>query len=154
MIGDLARINIKPNHEAAAVAGLFVKPLLEAMEDGSEAVQSGAAMCMAKMVESAAAPPLTAFQNICPRIYKLLISPSFLAKASLLGLVLSLSQVGCISHVEPLLESIHDCLASRDWETRKAAADTLTALASHSSSLIKDTTEITLALLANACLTR
>lgn len=40
--------------------------------------------------------------------------------------------------LEPLLQSIHDCLGSTDWATRKAAADALSALALHSSSLIAD----------------
>lgn len=51
--------------------------------------------------------------------------------------------------LDSLPESIHDCLASTCWATRKAAADTLTALASHSSSLINDKTDFTLAVLEN-----
>ena len=40
--------------------------------------------------------------------------------------------------LESLLQSIHDCLGSADWGTRKAAADALTALVLHSSNLISD----------------
>ncbi|VVB00621.1 unnamed protein product [Arabis nemorensis] len=154
-IGALSAIYLKGKEDgnntgAASIAvGLFVKPLFEAMGEQNKVVQSGAAMCMARMVESAATPPITSFQKLCPRICKLLSNSSFLAKASLLPVVSSLSQVGAIApqSLESLLESIHDCLGSTDWVTRKAAAETLTALASHSSSLIKDRTDSTLAVL-------
>jgi hypothetical protein len=60
-----------------------------------------------------------------------------------------LIQVGAIApqSLESLLESIHDCLGSTDWVTRKAAAETLTALASHSSGLIKEKTDSTITVL-------
>uniref|UniRef100_A0A1J3IS96 Microtubule-associated protein TORTIFOLIA1 n=1 Tax=Noccaea caerulescens TaxID=107243 RepID=A0A1J3IS96_NOCCA len=154
-IGALSGIYLKGREEgnntgaASSAVGLFVKPLFEAMGEQNKVVQSGAAMCMARMVESAATPPITSFQKLCPRICKLLSNSSFLAKASLLPVVSSLSQVGAIApqSLESLLESIHDCLGSTDWVTRKAAAETLTALASHSSGLIKDRTDSTLAVL-------
>lgn len=73
--------------------GLFAKPLFEAMGDQNKLVQSGAAMCMAKMVDCAADPPVAAFHKMCPRICKLLNNPNFLAKAALLPVVSSLSQV-------------------------------------------------------------
>ncbi|KAH0942017.1 hypothetical protein HID58_001654 [Brassica napus] len=160
-IGALSGIYLKGREEGSntLAVGLFVKPLFEAMGEQNKVVQSGAAMCMARMVESAATPPVASFQKLCPRICKLLSSSSFLAKASLLPVVSSLSQssngaitfvqVGAIApqSLESLLESIHDCLGSTDWVTRKAAAETLTSLASHSSSLLKDRTDSTLAAL-------
>lgn len=75
------------------VVGLFVKPLFEAMGEQNKAVQSGAAMCMSRMVECAADPPVAAFQKMCPRISKLLHNPNFLAKGALLTVVSSLSRV-------------------------------------------------------------
>ncbi|XP_056859264.1 microtubule-associated protein TORTIFOLIA1-like [Raphanus sativus] len=150
-IGALSGIYLKGREEGSntLAVGLFVKPLFEAMGEQNKVVQSGAAVCMARMVESAATPPVASFQKLCPRICKLLSNSSFLAKASLLPVVSSLSQVGAIApqSLESLLESIHDCLGSTDWVTRKAAAETLTALASHSSSLLKDRTDSTLAAL-------
>ncbi|KAL1203026.1 Microtubule-associated protein TORTIFOLIA1 [Cardamine amara subsp. amara] len=154
-IGALSGIYLKGKEEgtntgaASSVVGLFVKPLFEAMGEQNKVVQSGAAMCMARMVESAASPPIASFQKLCPRICKLLSNSSFLAKASLLPVVSSLSQVGAIApqSVESLLESIHDCLGSTDWVTRKAAAETLTALASHSSGLLKEKTDSTIIVL-------
>lgn len=137
-----------------------MKPLFEAMGDQNKAVQVGAAVCMAKLVESAsvgndgdvAVVPVAAFQKMCPRICKLINNPHFFAKAAILPVVAALSQAGAIApqSLEHLLPSIHDCLSSSDWATRKAAAEALSSLALHSSSLITDKTTPTLALL-EAC---
>ncbi|KAF9666957.1 hypothetical protein SADUNF_Sadunf16G0282600 [Salix dunnii] len=97
---------------AAPMVGLFVRPLFEAMGEQNKVVQSGAAMCMAKMVECAAAEgdasggnvPIGAFHKLCPRICKLLNGQSFQAKAALLGVVTSLSQVA--------LEDLHSITRS------------------------------------------
>ncbi|GLT83521.1 hypothetical protein SLE2022_018070 [Rubroshorea leprosula] len=131
------------------LVGLFVKPLFEAMGEQNKSVQSGAALCMAKVVECAADPPQASFQKLCPRICKLLNNQNFMAKAALLPVVVSLAQVGAIAppSLESLLQSIHECLGSTDWATRKAAADALSALALHSSNLIADGAASTLAVL-------
>lgn len=63
------------------------------MAEQNKAVQAGAAICIAKMVESARETPLAAFQKLCPRICKYLANPNFLAKAAVLSVVSSLSQV-------------------------------------------------------------
>ncbi|KAF7831388.1 microtubule-associated protein TORTIFOLIA1-like [Senna tora] len=128
------------NGGLGSVVALFMKPLFEAMGEQNKGVQSGAAMCMAKIVECASDPPILAFQKLCPRICKLLNNPHFLAKAAILPVVSSLSQVGAIApqSLEHLLPSIHDCLTSTDWATRKAAADALNSLALHSSNLVTD----------------
>lgn len=49
-----------------------------------------------------------------------------------------LLQVGAIApqSLENLLQSIHECIGSSDWATRKAAADALISLALYSSNLI------------------
>ncbi|CAN6557912.1 unnamed protein product [Malus baccata var. baccata] len=132
-----------------SVVGLFTKPLFEAMAEQNKGVQSGAALCMAKIVDCALDPPVSSFQRLFPRICKLLNNPNFLAKASLLPVVSSLSQVGAIApqSLDNLLQSIHECLGSTDWATRKAAADVLVALALHSSNLITDRTASTLTVL-------
>lgn len=61
-------------------------------------------------------------------------------------------QVGAVApqSLDSLMQSIHDCLSSSDWATRKAAADTLTALALHSSNLVTDGASSTLTVL-EAC---
>ncbi|PSR95620.1 Microtubule-associated protein [Actinidia chinensis var. chinensis] len=135
-----------------SVVSLFVKPLFEAMSEQNKGVQAGSAMCMAKMVDCASDPPVASFQKLCPRICKYLNNPNFLAKANLLQVVSSLSQVGAIApqNLEALLQSIHECLGSTDWAIRKAAAETLIALALHSSNLIEDGASSTVTVL-EAC---
>jgi hypothetical protein len=88
-----------------SLVGLFVKPLFEAMGEQNKAVQAGAAVCMAKMVEATAAVnesggdvavaavPVGAFQKMCPRICKFINNPNFLAKSAILPVVSALSQV-------------------------------------------------------------
>ncbi|OAY70491.1 Microtubule-associated protein TORTIFOLIA1 [Ananas comosus] len=139
-----------------AAAAVFVRPLLEAMGDQSKAVQAGAAACLAKVVECAGpsrdGSTTAAFRKLCPRICKLLSAENFLAKGALLSVVSSLAQVGAISpqNMQQMLHSIHECLESSDWATRKAAADTLCMLSAHSSHLIGDGAAPTIAAL-EAC---
>ncbi|WOL04894.1 hypothetical protein Cni_G13616 [Canna indica] len=149
---------------SSPVVTLFVKPLFEAMGEQNKAVQGGAAMCLAKVVESAGGVGVEGeeegratvsgalFQRLCPRICKLLSSQSFLAKGPLLSVVSSLAQVGAISPqgMQQVLQTIRECLENSDWATRKAAADTLCMLASHSSHLLGDGTSATIAAL-EAC---
>ncbi|KAL9160081.1 hypothetical protein ABFS82_08G176700 [Erythranthe guttata] len=129
-IGSLAGLYLKGGSGGDGVVSLFVKPLFEVMSENNKAAQGGAALCLAKMVECASDPPLVTFQKLCTRVCKVLNSPNFMAKASLLQVVSSLAQVGAIApqNLETLLQSIHGCLSSSDWATRKAAADTLSVL--------------------------
>ncbi|KAL4325806.1 hypothetical protein GQ457_11G012840 [Hibiscus cannabinus] len=147
-IGALSAQYLK-GESGGNMVGLFVKPLFDAMGEQNKGVQSGAATCLAKMVECASDPPLAAFQKLCPRIRKLLNNQNFMAKASLLAVVASLSQVGAIppQSLEALLPSIHECLGSTDWATRKAAADALSALALHSGNLVADRASSTVTVL-------
>ncbi|KAJ3705282.1 hypothetical protein LUZ61_008987 [Rhynchospora tenuis] len=127
-----------------ASVGLFVKPLMEIMNENSKAAQAGAAMCVAKVVECAGSAhgvhPGPMFQKLCPRICKLLGVQGFLAKGALLSVISSLAQVGAISpqNMQQVLQSTRDCLENSDWATRKAAADTLCVLSAYSSHLIGD----------------
>ncbi|XP_071702424.1 microtubule-associated protein TORTIFOLIA1-like [Rutidosis leptorrhynchoides] len=148
-IGHLSFLYVKGGDcNVGYVVSLFVKPLFDAMNEQNKWVQAGAAMCLGKMVELAADPPILTFQKLCVRICKFLNSPNFLANAALLPVISSLSQIGAISPqaLDPLLQSIHNCIGNADWTIRKAAADTLNALALHSSNLIieKPTSTITL----------
>jgi hypothetical protein len=52
--------------------------------------------------------------------------------------------------MQQTLQSVLDCLENSDWATRKAAADTLCVLATHSGHLIGDGTAPTIAAL-EAC---
>ncbi|CAA3030034.1 microtubule-associated TORTIFOLIA1 [Olea europaea subsp. europaea] len=151
-VGSLSALYLKGGGGSDGVASLFVKPLFEVMGENNKAAQGGAAMCMAKMVECASDPPLIAFQKLCQRVYKYFNNQHFMAKASLLQVVSSLLQVGAITpqSLEVLLQSIHDCLSSSDWVTRKAAADTLCVLAMHPSNLTTEGAVSTLNML-EAC---
>lgn len=84
---------MKGGNGGDGVVSLFVKPLFEVMSENNKAAQGGAALCLAKMVECASDPPLVTFQKLCTRVCKYLNSPNFIAKASLLQVVSSLSQV-------------------------------------------------------------
>ncbi|KAG8365071.1 hypothetical protein BUALT_Bualt18G0066000 [Buddleja alternifolia] len=132
-IGSLAGLYLKGGNGGDGVLSLFVRPLFEVMSENSKAAQGGAAMCLAKMAECASDPPLNTFHKLCSRVCKYLNSSNFMAKASLLHVVSSLSQIGAIApqSLEPLLQTIHECLGSSDWATRKAAADSLAVLSSN-----------------------
>lgn len=71
---------------------------MEVMNENSKAAQAGAAMCIAKVVESVGSAtgvnPGPLFQKLCPRICKLLGVQGFLAKGALLSVISSLAQVG------------------------------------------------------------
>lgn len=150
-IGSIARVYVKGDGENGVVS-LFVRPLFEAMGENNKGVQVGAAMCLGRVVECPETPLVSSLQKLSPRVCKYLNSPNFFAKSALLPVVGSLSQVGAITaqSLEPLLQSIHECLSSSDWATRKAAAEALTALALHSSDLVKDGAASTLTAL-EAC---
>ncbi|KAK9674349.1 hypothetical protein RND81_12G227000 [Saponaria officinalis] len=158
VIGCMSGVYVKANAEGegngvgVGVVSTFVKPLFEAMGENNKGVQVGAAMCLGRVVDCSQNPPLTAFGKLCPRVCKFLNSPNFFAKSALLPVVVSLSQVGAITpqSLDTLLQSIHDCLASTDWATRKAAAEALTGLALHSGDLVKDGAASTLTVL-EAC---
>jgi hypothetical protein len=109
-IGAISVIYLRTENNGSSgnngsLVGLFVKPLFEAMGEQNKAVQAGAAVCMAKMVEATAAVnesggdvavaavPVGAFQKMCPRICKFINNPNFLAKAAILPVVSALSQV-------------------------------------------------------------
>ncbi|EYU33624.1 hypothetical protein MIMGU_mgv1a0013282mg, partial [Erythranthe guttata] len=91
-IGSLAGLYLKGGSGGDGVVSLFVKPLFEVMSENNKAAQGGAALCLAKMVECASDPPLVTFQKLCTRVCKVLNSPNFMAKASLLQVVSSLAQ--------------------------------------------------------------
>ncbi|PKA48681.1 Microtubule-associated protein TORTIFOLIA1 [Apostasia shenzhenica] len=164
--GSLAALYLRPNGEeavgdgaggrggsgstaaASPVVGLFVKPLLEVMGEQNKTVQACAAMCLAKVVEGGGVGGgAAAFQRLCPKICKLIGGQSFLAKGALLSVISSLAQVGAVSSqsMPTVLQSIRECLESNDWSARKAAADTLSILASYPHHVIADVASQTIA---------
>lgn len=135
------------------IVGIFVKPLLEVIgeQSNNKNVAAGAAACLGRLVEASGGGDKAGamFQRLCPRICKLVGGQGVLAKGALLYVFSSLSQVGAIGpqSMPAVLQSIRDCLDNSDWAARKAAADTLIVLASHSSQLIADGSASTIAAL-------
>lgn len=76
-----------------AATTVFVKPLLEALGEQNKTLQIGAAMCLARVVECVKDPHPPTLQRLCPRMVKMLASPNFLAKSSLLSVVGVMVQV-------------------------------------------------------------
>ncbi|CAE6189704.1 unnamed protein product [Arabidopsis arenosa] len=94
-IGSLAGIYLKEGNNtgsASSVVALFMEPLLDAMGEENVEVQSGAAMCLARMVDAGAGSLITSFERFFPRVNKLLTSSKFLAKGSLSPVVTRLAQ--------------------------------------------------------------
>ncbi|KAL3693425.1 hypothetical protein R1sor_007076 [Riccia sorocarpa] len=112
---------------------LFVKPLFDAMGEQNRSLQIGAALCVARVFECLKTQPPSVLQKLCLRICKFFNSPSFQAKAALLSAIASLFQAagtGAAHHLTSLVPLAEDALDNPDWATRKAAADTLSRLAS------------------------
>ncbi|KAH9322396.1 hypothetical protein KI387_017035, partial [Taxus chinensis] len=151
-MGVLAGLYLDANGVGSSLVSVFVKPLFEAMGEQNKSVQSGSAMCLAKIIENAKDPPVHAFQRLCPKICKFVSNPNFLAKAHLLSVFGSLSQVGAISqqNLSILMQCITESLESTDWATRKGAADTLSRMATHSSNILTSFKSSIIALL-EAC---
>eukprot|EP00249_Psilotum_nudum_P014118 c24677_g1_i1 orf=128-3100(+) len=118
---------------SALTLATFVKPLFDALSEQNKSVQIGAAMSLARVVENAKSPPLGGMQRLCLRICKFLSNPNFLARAALLPVIGSLSQVGAIGqqHLATLVPCMHEAMESNDWATRKAAAESLALIASN-----------------------
>ena len=79
--------------DASSAINVFMKPLLEALAEQHRNLQTGASMCLARVIECIKDPHPPTLQRLCPRIVKMLASPNFLAKASLLNAVGVMVQV-------------------------------------------------------------
>eukprot|EP00250_Pteridium_aquilinum_P006727 c16584_g2_i1 orf=216-3068(+) len=113
--------------------GVFAKPLFDVLNEQSRSVQAGAALCLAGVIDNLKDPPTSSLQRLCPRIIKLLNSPTFTAKAALLSVIASIVQArGTTSYqcLAMVMACVQECLKSNDWATRKAAAETLVCMAS------------------------
>ncbi|KAJ7525089.1 hypothetical protein O6H91_17G035900 [Diphasiastrum complanatum] len=116
-----------------SVFEVFFKPLVEALNEQNKCVQIGAAMCLARLIESSSHPMSSSTQRLYPRIVKLLKSSSFLAKAALLSVVGSLTQAKngeADQFLASMVPHLQASLESSDWAIRKAAVDTLARVAS------------------------
>ncbi|KAK9092084.1 hypothetical protein Syun_026995 [Stephania yunnanensis] len=92
---------------------------------------------------------VAAVARLTCHLYAVVAAPSLLEPASR---CYAAAHVGAIApqSLQTLLQSIHECLQSSDWGTRKAAAEALSSLASHSRHLVADGASSTIAVL-EAC---
>ncbi|CAN5960218.1 unnamed protein product [Sphagnum jensenii] len=132
--GGRATATYDDDHQLSVISiNVFVKPLLDALSEQNRNLQVGASLCLARVIDCTKDPHCIAtLQQLCPRIVKLLSSPSFLANASLLPAVVGLAQVPRVvddALLATLVSSVEDELEATEWATRKAAADTLACLA-------------------------
>ncbi|CAI0553321.1 unnamed protein product [Linum tenue] len=111
---------------------VLVKPLFEALGEQNKYVQSGSALCLAKVIDSTRDPPASVLQRMLTRIMKLLKNPHFMAKPAVIELTRSILQAGGAPSQNILaaaMTSIQDALKNSDWTTRKAASVALGEIA-------------------------
>lgn len=72
---------------------VLVKPLFEALGEQSKQMQSGSALCLAKVIDSTRDPPISILQRMLTRTTKLLNNPHFMAKPAVIELNRSIIQV-------------------------------------------------------------
>lgn len=119
--------------ESDGIFVALVKPLFEALGEQNKQVQSGAALCLARVIDIIHNPPVSIMQKMLARIIKMLKNPHFLAKPAVIELNRSIIQAGGAptnSSLSAAFASIQESLKSSDWITRKAASAALGEIAS------------------------
>lgn len=83
------------NHpgERGQIFVTLVRPLFESLGEQNKQVQSGSALCLARIIDSTSDPPVSILQRILTRTTKLLKNPHFMAKAAVIELNRSIIQV-------------------------------------------------------------
>lgn len=71
----------------------LVRPLFEALGEQNKLVQSGAALCLASIIDNTQDPPVSILQRMLTRVIKLLKNPHFVSKPAVIGLNRSIIQV-------------------------------------------------------------
>ena len=77
--------------EAAFV--VIVKPFFEALGEQNRYVQTGSALCLARVIDEAPDPPTSVLLQMLTRVVKLLKNPHFMAKPAVVQLIRSIVQV-------------------------------------------------------------
>lgn len=72
---------------------VLVKPLFEALGEQNRQVQSGSALCLARIIDNTHDPPVSTLQKMLTRTTKLLKNPHFMAKPAVIELNRSIIQV-------------------------------------------------------------
>ncbi|XP_057517054.1 TORTIFOLIA1-like protein 2 isoform X2 [Amaranthus tricolor] len=125
--------------ESDGIFVLLVRPFFEALGDQNKQIQTGAALCLARVIDNIIDPPISILQKILARSMKLLKNPHFKAKPSVIELNKSLIQAGgALSHsaLSTSICSIQGALKDNDWTTRKAASLALGEIASRGGPLL------------------
>lgn len=114
----------------------LIKPFVESLfTEQDPNAQTGAALCLAAVIEGSRNPDAGSLRRLLPRIEKLAKCDSFKAKPALLALVGSVVEVegvlrgGGKNAVRNLLSCLVEFLNSEDWAARKAAAEALMKIA-------------------------
>ncbi|KAL4308536.1 hypothetical protein GQ457_01G049020 [Hibiscus cannabinus] len=118
---------------------MLVKPLFEALGEQNKYVQSGAALCLARVIDNTHDPPASILQRMLTRTTKLLKNPHLMAKSSIIELNRSIIQAGGAttqSLLAAAMASIQEALKNSDWTTRKAASIALGDIASSGASFL------------------
>lgn len=124
------------SHITSPPFNTVTKPFLESLfiEQDSN-TQTGAALCLAAIIEGSRDPDAGSLRRLLPKLEKLVKSESFKAKAALLALIGSVVQVeGVLSNggknvVRNLVMCLMEFLSSEDWAARKATAEALMKIA-------------------------
>lgn len=130
------------NHGDESDDGVFValvRPVFEALGEQNKQVQTGAALCLARVIDNSHDPPVSILQRMLTRIIKLLKNPHFMAKPAVIELNRSIIQAGGAATQNALsaaMVSIQDALKNSDWATRKAASVALGEIASSGGSFL------------------
>ncbi|KAL8135380.1 hypothetical protein AgCh_010140 [Apium graveolens] len=119
--------------DAEGVFVALVKPLFEILGEQNKQLQSGSALCLARVIHNTSYPPITILHRMLIRTVKFLKNPHFLAKPAVIQLNSTIIQAGGASTPNSLyaaMTSIQEALKSSDWVTRKAASAALGEIAS------------------------
>ncbi|KAE8720849.1 Kinase superfamily protein isoform 1 [Hibiscus syriacus] len=118
---------------------MLVKPLFEALGEQHKYVQSGAALCLARVIDYTHDPPASILQRMLARTTKLLKNPQLMAKSAVIELNRSIIRAGGAttqSLLAAAMASIQEALKNSDWTTRKAASIALGEIASSGASFL------------------
>ncbi|CAH9128480.1 unnamed protein product [Cuscuta epithymum] len=112
---------------------VLVRPLFEALGEQNKQVQSGSALCLARVIDNIQNPSTSVLQKMLARTVKLLKNPHFMAKPAVIELNRSIIQAGgapSLNVLSTAIMSIQDALKNSDWATRKSASAALGEIAS------------------------
>lgn len=76
---------------------MLVRPLFEALGEQNKQVQSGAGLCLARVIDNTNDPPASLLQRMLARTVKLLKNPHFMAKPAVIELNRSIIQVSLLT---------------------------------------------------------